>query len=55
MAEKKEVKKEELTKQELRTIINLLFSGKFGFSAQESQQAITPLINKMSRMADQSK
>ena len=53
MKEKKEVKREELSKQELQTIINLLFSGKFGFSAQESQQVITPLVNKMSRIIDQ--
>jgi len=55
MADKKEVKKEELTKQELQTIINLLFVGKFGFSAQENQRVMTPLSNKMSRMVDQSK
>ena len=53
--DKKEVKKEELTKEELRTIINLLFVGKFGFSAQESQRVMTPLSNKMSRMIDQLK
>jgi len=52
---KKEVKKEELTKQELQTIINLLYNGKFGFSAQENQQVITPLSNKMSRIIDQRK
>ena len=50
--EKKEVKKEELTKEELQTIINLLYNGKFGFSAQEDNQVITPLVNKISRIID---
>ena len=53
MAEKKEVKKEELTKEELQTIANLLFVGKFGFSSKEDNQVITPLINKISRLLDE--
>ena len=44
-----------LTKEELQTIINLLFSGKFGLSAQESNQAINPLVNKLSKMIDEIK
>ena len=47
--EKPEIK---LTKDELQGIVNLLFSGKFGFSAREGQQVVTPLINKLSQMLD---
>ena len=53
--EKKEVKKEELTKEELQTIANLLFEGKFGFSSKEDNQVITPLINRISKILDQRK
>jgi len=42
----------ELTKEELQTIINLLFAGKFGFSAQENDKVIVPIINKLSKMMD---
>ena len=42
----------ELTKEELQTIINLLFAGKFGFSAQENDKVIVPIINKLSKMID---
>ena len=41
-----------LTKEELQTIINLLFAGKFGFSAQENDKVIVPIINKLSKMMD---
>ena len=53
--DKKEVKKEELTKEELQTIANLLFEGKFGFSSKEDNQVITPLINRISKILDQRK
>ena len=53
--EKKEVKKEELTKEQLQTIANLLFEGKFGFSSKEDNQVITPLINRISKILDQRK
>ena len=43
----------ELTKEELQTIINLLFAGKFGFSAQENDKVIVPIINKLSKMMDE--
>jgi uncharacterized membrane protein YiaA len=36
------------TKEELTNIINLLFTGKWNLSLQESQQIITPIINKIS-------
>ena len=57
MAEEKkeEPKKETLTKQELITIQNLLHAGKFGLSLQEANQAIVPLINKLSKMVDEIK
>ena len=42
-----------LTKEELQTIINLLFAGKFGFSAQENDKVIVPIINKLSKMMDE--
>ena len=41
-----------MTKQELQSIINLLFNGKFGFSAQENERVINPLINKLSKEID---
>lgn len=53
MKEKKEVKKEELTKQELQTISKLLFTGKWNLSLSENNQIITPLINKIARILDQ--
>jgi len=52
---KKEEKKEELTKEELQTIANLLFEGKFGFSSKEDNQVITPLINRISKIISQKK
>ena len=50
---KKEVKKEELSKEELKTISTLLFTGKWNLSLQENEQALKPLINKLARMIDQ--
>ena len=50
---KKEVKKEELSKKELKTISNLLFTGKWNLSLQENNQVVTPLINKIAQMIDQ--
>ena len=49
---KKEAKKVELTKKELQTISNLLFTGKWGFSLQENGRIITPLINKLAKIID---
>jgi len=49
---KEETSRVGLTKEELKTIMNLLFSGKFGFSVKEGQRIITPLINKMGIMID---
>lgn len=37
-----------LTVEQLKIIINLLYTGKWGFSLQESEQIISPLINKLS-------
>ena len=50
---KKEEKKEELSKKELKTISNLLFTGKWNLSLQENNQVVTPLINKIAQMIDQ--
>jgi len=50
---KKEVKKEELSKEELKTISTLLFTGKWNLSLQENNQVVTPLINKIAQMIDQ--
>jgi len=50
---KKEVKKEELSKKELKTISTLLFTGKWNLSLQENNQVVTPLINKIAQMIDQ--
>lgn len=41
-----------LTVDELKTINNLLFRGSFGYSLDQSNMAITPLINKISKMID---
>lgn len=49
--EPKEVKVE-LTKEELQNISNLLFTGKWNFSFQESSQVIMPLVNKLAQMID---
>ena len=38
-----------LTKTELTNISNLLFSGKWGMSLQESNQTVAPLINKLAK------
>ena len=43
----------ELNTEELQTISNLLFNGKFGFSLQENQRVVTPLINKLAKMLDE--
>jgi len=37
-----------LTKEELQSISNLIFSGKWNLSMQESEQVIKPLLNKIS-------
>ena len=50
---KKEEKKEELSKKELKTISTLLFTGKWNLSLQENNQVVTPLINKIAQMIDQ--
>lgn len=41
-----------LTKEELQTLSNLLFTGKWGLSMQENQQIINPLINKLAQEID---
>jgi len=41
-----------LTKQELQNISNLLYTGKWGMSLQESNQTVTPLINKLAKEID---
>ena len=38
-----------MTKQQLVQISNLLFTGKWNLSAQESNQVIQPLINDMAK------
>lgn len=43
----------QLNKQELTSIVNLLYTGKWNFSRQESDQNINPLINKLSKMVDE--
>ena len=40
-----------LTKEELITLQNLLFTGKWNLSMQESRQIVEPLINKLADMA----
>jgi len=39
-----------LTKEELINISNLLFKGNFGLNAEQTQQVIIPLINKLAEM-----
>ncbi len=39
-----------MNKKELQTLINLLHSGKWNLSLQESNQIVAPLINKLSKM-----
>ena len=41
-----------LTKQELQNISNLLFTGKWNLSLQESNNVVTPLINKIAQEID---
>lgn len=50
--EDKEKKEVRLTKEELITLQNLLFTGKWGLSVQENKQIIEPLINKLAKIAD---
>lgn len=40
----------QLTKQELVTLQNLLFTGNFGLNMQQAEQVIKPLINKLAQM-----
>lgn len=42
----------ELTSEEMKTISNLLYTGKWNLSVQESNQVITPLINKLAKLQD---
>ena len=51
--EKKEPKKEALTKQELINIQNLLYVGKFGLSASQFDQTVRPIINRLAKMVDE--
>ena len=53
--ELKEAKEIKLTKQELINIQKLLYAGNFGLSLKEANQAIAPLINKLSKMVDEIK
>ncbi len=41
-----------LTVEEMKTISNLLFTGKWNLSLQESQQVVTPIINKLAQFID---
>ena len=41
-----------MTKQQLVQISNLLFTGKWNLSAQESNQVIQPLINDIAKEID---
>ena len=42
-----------ITKDELQSLSNLLFTGKWGLSLSENQQMITPLINKIAQEIDE--
>lgn len=53
--EKKEKPEIKLNEQELRAVSNLLFTGKWNLSLQESQQVVRPIINKLVQMIDQLK
>ena len=50
--EKKEKPEIKLNEKELRTLSNLLFTGKWNLSLRESQEIVTPLINKIAQMVD---
>ena len=52
---KKQPASPSLTSDELRTISNLLFTGKWNLSLSESNQAIAPIINKIAKIIDQKK
>ena len=52
---KKEKPEIKLNEKELKTLSNLLFTGKWNLSLQESQQVVTPLINKLALLLDQFK
>jgi hypothetical protein len=41
-----------MTKEELQSIINLLFTGKWNLSMQEARQIVEPLINKLLKEID---
>jgi len=40
---------------ELKTLSNLLFTGKWNFSLQESNNVVAPLINKLAKILDETK
>ncbi len=44
-----------LTKEELETISNLLFTGKWGFSFQENVKIVQPIINKIAKIISEDK
>jgi len=52
---KNEKPETKLTKEELQTISNLLFTGKWNLSLKESNSIIAPIINKLAKMIDQLK
>jgi len=45
--------KTELTKENLITLQNLLYTGKWNLSARESDEVVKPLINKLAKMVDE--
>jgi len=49
------VEKLRLTKEELVTLQNLLYTGKWNLSARESDEVVKPLINKLAKMVDEIK
>lgn len=42
-----------LTKQELVNLQNLLYTGNFGLNLQQYEQAVKPLINKLTQMTSE--
>lgn len=44
-----------LTEKDLKTISNLLFTGKWNLSVRENNQTVVPLINKIARAIDRLK
>ncbi len=52
MKNKQENEETKLTREELTTLQNLLFTGKWNLSMQETKQIIEPLINKLAKMTD---